>query len=127
MRVAGLVVTLVVAGAISAACGSSAPTTAAPPSHPIPAASPAPSQSREPGSSSASTTTAARGAGHAAALIGAVCDDLAGRGFAAVEAYPERGTRPDATSTATPDFWVAAGFAVVVDDERFPVVRRELA
>mgnify|MGYP000081186306 CR=1 FL=1 len=27
-------------------------------------------------------------------------DDLAGRGFAAVEAYPEVGTRPDATSAA---------------------------
>ena len=73
------------------------------------------------------TTAAARGAGHAAALVGAVCDDLAGRGFAAVEAYPERDARPDATSAAAPDFWVAAGFAVVVDDERFPVVRRELA
>jgi GNAT superfamily N-acetyltransferase len=73
------------------------------------------------------TTKVARGAGHAAALVEAVCDDLAGRGFAAVEAYPERGTRPDATSAAAPDFWVAAGFAVVVDDERFPVVRRELA
>ena len=56
----------------------------------------------------------------------AVCDDLAGRGFAAVEAYPERGTRPDATSAATPEFWVAAGFAIAVDDERYPVVRREL-
>ena len=36
------------------------------------------------------------------------------------------GTRPDATSAATPEFWLAAGFAVAVDDERFPVVRREL-
>ena len=34
---------------------------------------------------------------------------LAGRGFAAVEAYPERGTRPDATSAATPAFWVDPG------------------
>ena len=30
------------------------------------------------------------------------------------------------TSAATPAFWVRAGFQVVVDDERFPVVRREL-
>jgi len=72
------------------------------------------------------TTAEARGRGQAAELIRAVCDDLAGRGFAAVEAYPERGARPDATSAATPDFWMAAGFALAVDDERFPVVRREL-
>jgi ribosomal protein S18 acetylase RimI-like enzyme len=72
------------------------------------------------------TTADARRQGHALRLIGAVCDDLAGRGFAAVEAYPERSTRPDATSAATPEFWVAAGFTIAVEDERFPVVRREL-
>jgi ribosomal protein S18 acetylase RimI-like enzyme len=72
------------------------------------------------------TTAAARGEGHARRLVEAVCDDLAGRGFAAVEAYPERGTRPDATSAATPEFWLSAGFALAVDDERFPVVRRDL-
>ena len=72
------------------------------------------------------TTAEARGAGPRPRVVRAVCDDLAGRGFAAVEAYPERDTRPDATSAATPAFWVGAGFAVVVDDERFPVVRREL-
>ncbi|HET9435238.1 MAG TPA: GNAT family N-acetyltransferase [Candidatus Limnocylindrales bacterium] len=72
------------------------------------------------------TTPEARGQGHAGTLVSAVCDDLTGRGFAAVEAYPERGTRPDATSAATPEFWVACGFVVAVDDERFPVVRREL-
>ena len=72
------------------------------------------------------TTAAGRGGGHARRLVAAICDDLAGRGFAAVEAYPERGTRPDATSAATPEFWIAAGFALAVDDERFPVVRREL-
>jgi hypothetical protein len=54
LRVAGLVVTLVVAGAVSAACGSSAPTTAAPPSLPS-AASPVPNRSLGPGSSSEST------------------------------------------------------------------------
>jgi hypothetical protein len=72
------------------------------------------------------TTTAARGGGHATRLVAAICDDLAGRGFAAVEAYPERGTRPDATSAATPEFWMTAGFALAVDDERYPVVRRDL-
>jgi ribosomal protein S18 acetylase RimI-like enzyme len=72
------------------------------------------------------TTPAARNEGLAARLVAATCDDLAARGFAAVEAYPERGVREDATSAAMPAFWVAAGFAVVVDDERYPVVRREL-
>jgi GNAT superfamily N-acetyltransferase len=73
------------------------------------------------------TTAEARGQGHALRLVEAVCDDLAGRGFAAVEAYPEAGARPDATSAASPAFWIAAGFRLAVDDERFPVVRRELA
>jgi hypothetical protein len=72
------------------------------------------------------TTAEARGNRHALGLIEAVCDDLAGRGFSAVEAYPEPGARADATSAATPGFWLAAGFTVAVDDERFPVVRREL-
>lgn len=72
------------------------------------------------------TTLEARRQGHALRLVAAVCDDLGGRGFAAIEAYPERMTRPDATSAATPEFWVAAGFAIAVEDERFPVVRREL-
>jgi len=72
------------------------------------------------------TTAEARRRGHAGRLVGAVCDDLAERGFAAVEAYPERGARPDATSAATPEFWVACGFSIAVDDDRFPVLRREL-
>jgi len=72
------------------------------------------------------TTAAGRHRGHAQALVEAVCDDLARRGFAAVEAYPERGTRPDATSAATPEFWLSAGFRIAVEDDRFPVVRREL-
>ncbi len=73
------------------------------------------------------TTPAARGGGHAGRLVEAVCDDLAQRGFAAVEAYPEAGARPDATSGATPAFWQTAGFSLAVADERFPVVRRELS
>jgi len=72
------------------------------------------------------TTREARGAGHARRLVEAVCDDLAGRGFSAVEAYPERGRPPDTTSAADTGFWQTLGFAIAVDDERFPVVRREL-
>jgi hypothetical protein len=72
------------------------------------------------------STAVARGAGHGRRLVAAVCADLAGRGFAAVEAYPERGARPDATSAATPEFWLDAGFSLAVDDERYPVVRRVL-
>ena len=72
------------------------------------------------------TTPAARAAGHAKRLIAAICDDLGERGFAAVEAYPQAGAKPDATSAATPRFWVDCGFHVAVDDDRFPVLRREL-
>jgi GNAT superfamily N-acetyltransferase len=67
-----------------------------------------------------------RGRGLGQRLVAAVCADLAGRGFAAVEAYPEIGPAPDATSAAAPAFWERAGFTVVVPDERYPVVRREL-
>jgi ribosomal protein S18 acetylase RimI-like enzyme len=72
------------------------------------------------------TTAEARSRGLARALVEAVCEDLAGRGFTAVEAYPEIGARPDATSAATPAFWETIGFARAIDDERFPVLRREL-
>jgi GNAT superfamily N-acetyltransferase len=72
------------------------------------------------------TTAAARGAGLAAMLVDAVCDDLATRGFAAVETYPEVGAKPDATSAAEPAFWEGLGFRVAAPDERFPVMRREL-
>lgn len=74
-----------------------------------------------------STVKDGRGEGHGLRLVAAVCEDLASRGFAAVEAYPEIGPRPDATSGATPAFWEAAGFVRAVDDQRFPVMRRELA
>jgi GNAT superfamily N-acetyltransferase len=72
------------------------------------------------------TTTAARGQGHAHALVEAVVGDLASRGFSAVEAYPEPAARPDATSAANPAFWSACGFDLAIDDPRYPVVRREL-
>jgi ribosomal protein S18 acetylase RimI-like enzyme len=73
------------------------------------------------------TTAAARERGLAAMLVEAVCDDLAGRGFAAVETYPEVGARPNATSAAAPAFWENLGFVVGAPDDRFPVMRRELA
>lgn len=72
------------------------------------------------------TTAGVRGQGLGQVLVRAVCDDLAARGFAAVETYPEVGPAPDATSGATPAFWVAAGFHVAAADARFPVLRREL-
>ena len=72
------------------------------------------------------STAAARGRGLARRLVEAVCDDLSARGFAAVETYPEVGARPDATSAATPGFWLDLGFVVAAADERFPVLRREL-
>lgn len=71
-------------------------------------------------------TRTARRRGLGRRLVEVVCADLAGRGFAAVEAYPEVGARPDETSAATPGFWVACGFRVAVNDPHFPVVRREL-
>ncbi|MFL5715390.1 MAG: hypothetical protein ACJ769_12085 [Chloroflexota bacterium] len=73
------------------------------------------------------TTAEARGAGLAQALVGAVCEDLTGRGFTAAETYPTIGADPDATSAATPAFWLSVGFALAIDDERFPVMRRALA
>lgn len=72
------------------------------------------------------TTREARRGGHALRLVEAVCDDLAGRGFAAVEAYPEARAAEDATPAARPEFWLHAGFRLAVDDDRYPVVRREL-
>ncbi len=72
------------------------------------------------------TTAAARDRGLAAMLVEAVCDDLAGRGFAAVETYPQVGAKPNATSAADPAFWQGLGFTVAAPDERFPVMRREL-
>jgi ribosomal protein S18 acetylase RimI-like enzyme len=72
------------------------------------------------------TTPEARDQGLATTLVGAVCDDLGRRGFAAVEAYPDVGSAPDATSAATPAFWESAGFGLAAADDRFPVYRREL-
>jgi ribosomal protein S18 acetylase RimI-like enzyme len=63
--------------------------------------------------------------GHALKLVAAVCEDLAGRGFAAAEAYPEAHAAQDVTPAAGVEFWLRAGFRLAVDDERYPVVRRE--
>ena len=71
-------------------------------------------------------TREGRGAGHARQLIQAICEDLTGRGFAAVEAYPDPQAREDATSAAKATFWLGCGFVMAIDDERFPVMRREL-
>ena len=72
------------------------------------------------------TTREARAEGLATRLVEAVLDDLTGRGFAAAEAYPEANARADATSAASPRFWLHCGFALAVDDTHFPVMRREL-
>jgi hypothetical protein len=72
------------------------------------------------------TTSAARKSGHALRLVAEVCQDLADGGFAAVEAYPEARAVQDATPAARPRFWIRAGFALAVDDERYPVMRKEL-
>ncbi len=74
----------------------------------------------------ASTPDARRG-GYALRLVEAVVADLEARGFTAVEAYPTEGAPPDATSAATPAFWIRAGFDLAVADEGFPVMRRELS
>jgi ribosomal protein S18 acetylase RimI-like enzyme len=72
------------------------------------------------------STAAAREQGYARQLADAVCHDLAQRGFAAVEAYPDLTSDENETSGARPRFWETLGFVVAVDDERFPVMRREL-
>jgi len=72
------------------------------------------------------STADGRRRGHARRLVEAVCADLATRGFAAVEAYPDLTRDEDQTSAARPGFWQTVGFAIAVDDERFPVMRREL-
>lgn len=72
------------------------------------------------------TTAEARGKGHGRDLVEDVCDELARRGFSAIEVYPDLTESPDATSAASPAFWTTCGFTLVVPDERYPVLRREL-
>jgi ribosomal protein S18 acetylase RimI-like enzyme len=72
------------------------------------------------------TTADARRAGHARGLLEDVCRDLTARGFSAVEAYPDLTLESNSASAARPGFWHDLGFATAVDDERYPVMRREL-
>ena len=72
------------------------------------------------------STAEARNEGYARDMVEAVCADLAQRGFAAVEAYPDLTLSAYEASGAQPRFWQALGFVVAVDDARFPVMRREL-
>ncbi len=72
------------------------------------------------------TTEEARNLNYARDLANSVCLDLAKRGFAAVEAYPDLTQPENERSGATPEFWQKIGFSVAVDDQRFPVLRREL-
>ncbi|HUP83449.1 MAG TPA: hypothetical protein VM284_04580 [Candidatus Limnocylindria bacterium] len=72
------------------------------------------------------TTADARRAGHAQQLVQAVCDDLTGRGFSAVEAYPDLTLGENESSGARPGFWHELGFVTAVNDERYPVMRRVL-
>lgn len=72
------------------------------------------------------STAEARGKGYARDLADAVCHDLAARGFAAVEAYPDVTLSANETSGATPAFWQTLGFELAVADDRFPVMRRAL-
>ena len=72
------------------------------------------------------TTADARRGGHAKRLVNEVLADLAGRGFSAVEAYPDLTLGENEASGARPGFWHELGFVTAVDDERYPVMRREL-
>ena len=72
------------------------------------------------------STAEVRHRGYVKRLADAVCADLAGRGFAAVEAYPDLTLAENEQSGARPGFWQGLGFVTAVDDERFPVMRREL-
>ncbi len=72
------------------------------------------------------STAAARSRGLALRLIEAVIADLAERGFAAIETYPDQTLGADEASAASPAFWVRCGFATAAEDERYPVMRMEL-
>ncbi len=72
------------------------------------------------------TTPAARGEGLGQRLVEAVLRDLADRGFAATEAYPDLTLGSDEASAASPHFWQACGFEMAAADERYPVMRVDL-
>jgi ribosomal protein S18 acetylase RimI-like enzyme len=72
------------------------------------------------------STADARDRGYARVLVADVCRDLAERGFAAIEAYPDLTLSENESSGARPAFWHDLGFVTAVDDDRYPVMRREL-
>jgi len=69
------------------------------------------------------TTEAARGQGLAQRIVESIGQDLARRGFSAIEAYPDLTLATDEASAAVPGFWLRCGFELVIDDERYPVMR----
>ncbi len=72
------------------------------------------------------TAAWARGRGLAQSLVADIARDLAARGFAAIEAYPDLTLAADEASAASTGFWEACGFSLAAADERYPVLRREL-
>jgi hypothetical protein len=70
---------------------------------------------------------AAQRVGIGQALAEAVCAELDRRGVTAVETYLERSGDPWLPSGGPASVYEAAGFIRAVDDEQFPVYRRELA
>jgi hypothetical protein len=60
-------------------------------------------------------------------LLAAVCRELDRRGIVAVEAYPEGVADPWLPSAGPAAIYERAGFDRVAGEERFPVMRRELA
>lgn len=60
-------------------------------------------------------------------LLNAVCDDLDRRGITAVEAYPEGRAEDWVASPGPSGMYLLAGFERAAGDDRFPVMRRELA
>ena len=63
----------------------------------------------------------------AAALLGAVCEELDRRGIVAVEAYPEGVADPWLPSPGPETIYASGGFERVAGDDRYPVMRRELS
>ena len=72
------------------------------------------------------TAPAHRGQGLGQVLVDAVTTDLAGRGFAAAEAYPDLTLSADEAAAADPAFWQRCGFELAADDQRYPVMRMRL-
>lgn len=72
------------------------------------------------------TAPVGRGQGFGRTLVADITTDLAGRGFSAVEAYPDLTLGADEASSASPAFWESCSFHLAIDDERYPVMRFEL-